>query len=60
MVILGGGGFMECSDVLLTTQFAVRKVLVTGDAFLCVAHTLQSALGMGQKAIIVVGPQCCF
>ena len=32
--------FMECSGVLLTTQFAYRKGLGTCDAFLCVSHTL--------------------
>ena len=38
------GGFMECSGVLPTTQFAYRKGLGTCDALLCVSHTLQSAL----------------
>ena len=33
--------------------FAYRKVLGTGDALHCVAHTLQSALEMGQEARIV-------
>ena len=36
-----------------TNQFACRKRLVTCDALLCVAHTLQSALEMGQEARIV-------
>ena len=36
-----------------TTQFAYRKSLGTCDAILCVAHTLQSALEMGQEARIV-------
>ena len=36
-----------------TTQFAYRKGLGTSDALLCVAHTLQSALEMGQEARIV-------
>ena len=47
------GRFMECRDALLTTQFAYRKGLGTCDALLCVAHTLQSALKMGQEARIV-------
>ena len=45
--------FMECRGVLPTTQFAYRKGLGTCDALLCVAHTLQSALEMGQEARIV-------
>ena len=45
--------FMECRGVLITTQFAYRKGLGTCDALLCVAHTLQSALEMGQEARIV-------
>ena len=36
-----------------TTQFAYRKGLGTCDALLCVAHSLQSALEMGQEARIV-------
>ena len=47
------GRFMECRGVLPTTQFAYRKGLGTSDAFLCVAHTLQSALEMGEEARIV-------
>ena len=47
------GRFMECRGVLLTTQFAYRKGLGTCDALLCVAHTLQSALEMGQESRIV-------
>ena len=43
--------FMEFRSVLSTTQFAYRKGLGTCDVLLCVAHTLQSALEMGQKAI---------
>ena len=45
--------FMECRGVLPTTQFAYRKGLATCDALLCLAHTLQSALEMGQEARIV-------
>ena len=44
---------MECRGVLPTTQFAYRKGLGTCDALLCVAHTLQNALDMGQEARIV-------
>ena len=44
------GRFIECRGVLPTTQFAYRKGLGTCDSFLCVAHTLQSALEMGQEA----------
>ena len=47
------GRFMERSDVLPTTQFAYRKGLGTCDAFLCVSHTLQSALKSGQEARIM-------
>ena len=47
------GHFMECRGVLPTTQFAYRKVLTTCGGLLCVAHTLQSALEMGQEARIV-------
>ena len=39
---------MEDRGVLPTTQFAYRK-----DALLCVAHSLQSALEMGQGARIL-------
>ena len=45
--------FMEVRGVLPTTQFACRKGLGTCDALLCVAHTLQNALEMGQAARIV-------
>ena len=45
--------FMECRGVLSTIQFAYRKGLGTCDALLRVAHTLQSALEMGQEARIV-------
>ena len=44
---------MKCIGVLPTTQFAYRKGLATCDALPCVAHTLQSALEMGQEARIV-------
>ena len=47
------GRFMEGRGVLSTTQFAYRKGLDTFDALLCVAHSLQSALEMGQEARIV-------
>ena len=47
------GRFMECRGVLPTTQFAYRKGLGTCDANLCVAHTLQSALEMGQEVRMV-------
>ena len=47
------GRFMECRGLLPTTQFAYRKGLGTCDALLCVAHTLQSALEMGQEATTV-------
>ena len=47
------GQFLECSGVLPTTQFAYRKSLGTCDAFLCVSHTLKSALERGQEARIV-------
>ena len=47
------GHFMGCRGVLPTTQFAYRKVLGTCDALLCVAHTLESALEMGQVARLV-------
>ena len=36
-----------------TTKFAYMKGLFTCDALLCVAHTFQSALEMGQEARIV-------
>ena len=47
------GRFMEGRGVLPTTQFAFRKGLGTCGALLCVAHSLQSALEMGQEARIV-------
>ena len=47
------GRFMEGRGVLPTTQFAYRKGLGTCDAILCVAHTLQNALEIGQEARIV-------
>ena len=47
------GRFMECRGVLPTIKFANRKGLGTCDALLCAAHTLQSALEMGQEARIV-------
>ena len=43
------GRFMEHCGVHPTTQFAYRKGLGTCDAFLCVSHTLQSAL-IGERA----------
>ena len=42
--------FMECSCVLLTTQFSYRNGLDTCDALLCLSHTLQSALDSGLEA----------
>ena len=39
--------------MLPTTQFANRKGIGTYDDLLCVTHTLQSALEMGQEARIV-------
>ena len=45
--------FIECRGVLPTTKFAYRKGLGTCDALLCVAHTLQSVLEMGQEARLV-------
>ena len=47
------GRFMEGRGVLPSTQFAYRKCIGTCDALLCVAHTLQNALEMGQEARIV-------
>ena len=44
---------MEGRGVLPTTQFAYRKGLGTCDALLCVAHSLKSALEMGQDDRIV-------
>ena len=45
--------FMKGTGVLPTTQFAYRKGLATCDVLLCVAHTLQNALELGQEARIV-------
>ena len=45
--------FMECRGVLPTTKFSYMKGLSTCHALLCVAHTLQSGLEMGQEARIV-------
>ena len=39
--------------MLRTSQFAYRKGRGTCDALLCVAHTLQNDLEMGQEASIV-------
>ena len=47
------GRFTERIGVLPTTLFVYRKKLHTCDAFLCVCHTLQSALESGQEARIV-------
>ena len=47
------GRFMECSGVLPTKQVAYQTGLGTCDAFLCVAHPLQSALESGQDSRIV-------
>ena len=47
------GRFMERSGVLPTTQFACQKGMGTCDAYLCVSHTLQSALENGQEARVV-------
>ena len=44
---------MERSDVLPTTLFAYWKGLGTCDAFLCMSHSLQSAVVSGQEARIV-------
>ena len=44
---------MECKGVLSTTKFANRNGLGTCDALLCAAHTIQSALEIGQEARIV-------
>ena len=45
--------FVECRGVLPTTQFAYRKGFGTCDALLCVAHTLQSGLELGQEARMI-------
>ena len=42
-----------CSGVLPITKFAYRKGLGTCDALLCMSHTLQSVLKIGQEARIV-------
>ena len=42
---------MECRGVLPTTQFAYRKGLGTCDDLLCVAQTLQSALGQEARLV---------
>ena len=47
------GRFLEHCGALPTTQFAYGKGLGACDALLCMFHTLQSALGSGQKAWIV-------
>ena len=47
------GHFMERSGELPTTQFDNWKGLGTCDALLCMSHTLQSALEIGQEATIV-------
>ena len=47
------GRFIERSGVLPTTQFAYRKGLGTGDALLCVSHSLQTVFGSRQEARIV-------
>ena len=39
--------------MLPTTKFTYRKGLGTCDALLCMAHSIQSALEMGQEARIV-------
>ena len=51
--LVSGGRFVECNGVLPTNQFANRKALGTCDSFLCMSHTLQSALESGQEARIV-------
>ena len=53
LVSVRHGRFMEGRGVLPTTQFTYRKGLGTCDELLCVAHTLQNALEMGQEARIV-------
>ena len=53
LVLVRLGRFMEGRGVLPTTQFAYRKGLGICHNFLFVAHTLQSALEMGQEARIV-------
>ena len=46
------GRLMERSGVLPTTQFAYRKGLGISDSFLCVSHSLQSALESGHEVRI--------
>ena len=46
------GRFIERSSVLPTTKFAYRNGLGTSDTLLCVSHTLQSSLEIGQEARI--------
>ena len=41
---------IECWDVLPTNWFSNRKGQDTCDAILCMSHTLQNALEMGQEA----------
>ena len=53
LVLVRLGRFMECRGVHPTTQFAYRKGLGTCNSILCVAHTLQSALEIGQEARMV-------
>ena len=53
LVSVRHGRFMEGRGVLPTTQFDYRKGLGTCDAILFVAHSLQSALEMGQETRIV-------
>ena len=45
--------FMDCNGVLPNNPVCLSEGLGTCDTFLCVSHTLQSALGSGQKARIV-------
>ena len=47
------GRFLECRSVPPTTQFAYSKGLDT-HFLLCVAHSSQRALEMGQEARIVL------
>ena len=47
------GRFIECRDVLPTTQFAHKKELGSSIALLYVSHTLQCALESRQEARIV-------
>ena len=45
---------MECRGVLQTAQFDYWKGLGNRDAFLCVAHTLESALDSEREARIII------